>query len=113
MKRTWGVDVLDCHRCGSRMELLAAIEDDRIAARILRHLGLPTTAPPRGRPWSPQRSLAFDRHAGHDDGVDTPSAFEYCRPLDHDPRAPPAAVRRRSGLAGDVSSTLHHRSAPI
>ena len=76
MKRTWGLSVLDCRRCGSRMELIAAIEDARIAARILCHLRLPTRAPPRGRPWSPQRALALERHADHEDGADPPSAFE-------------------------------------
>ena len=58
------------------MELIAATPDQRIAATILRHLGLPTTAPPRGRPFRPQRSLALDRRADDEGGADTPSAFE-------------------------------------
>jgi hypothetical protein len=74
-RRTWGLDVLDCSRCGDRMELLASIEDPDVAAKILRHLNLPTRAPPRRRPWRP--ALALDGSAGADhDGVDAPSAFE-------------------------------------
>src|SRR4051812_28333345 len=49
-KRSWGLDVLDCPRCHSRKELIAAIEDPAIAERILRQLKLPPRAPPRGRP---------------------------------------------------------------
>ena len=58
------------------MELIAAIEDPVVVRRILDHLGLPARAPPRGRPGSPQRSLALERRADDYDGVDTPSAFE-------------------------------------
>ena len=41
MKRTWGLDVLTgptCSGCSARMELISAIEDERIAARILAHM---------------------------------------------------------------------------
>ena len=37
--------------------LIAAIEDPAIAQKSLRHLGLPTRAPPRGSPWLPPRQL--------------------------------------------------------
>jgi hypothetical protein len=58
MRRTFGIDVLDCPRCGGRLRLLALIEHARVVERILRHLGLPTDraepqparAPPR-RAW--------------------------------------------------------------
>jgi hypothetical protein len=45
MRRTFGIDVLDCQRCGGRLRLLALIEHARIVERILRHLGLPTDRP--------------------------------------------------------------------
>jgi Putative transposase len=57
MRRTFGIDVLDCPRCGGRLRLLALIEHARIVERILGHLGLPTDRPeprparaPPGRP---------------------------------------------------------------
>ena len=42
---TFGIDVLDCPRCGGRLRLLSLIEDACIVERILRHLGLPTDRP--------------------------------------------------------------------
>ena len=45
MRRTFGIDVLDCPRCGGRLRLLALIERTRIVERILWHLGLPTDRP--------------------------------------------------------------------
>ena len=45
MRRTFGIDVLDCPRCGGRLRLLALIEHARAVERILRHLGLPTDRP--------------------------------------------------------------------
>jgi hypothetical protein len=56
MRRTFGIDVLDCPRCGSRVRLLALIEHARIVERILRHLGLPTDRPePRPARAPPRR----------------------------------------------------------
>jgi hypothetical protein len=45
MRRTFGIDVLECPRCGGRLRLLALIEQARTVERILRHLGLPTDRP--------------------------------------------------------------------
>jgi hypothetical protein len=45
MRRTFGIDVLECPRCGGRLRLLALIEQARTVERILRHLGLPTDLP--------------------------------------------------------------------
>jgi hypothetical protein len=52
MRRTFGVDVLACPRCGGRLRLVALIDQASMIPRILRHLGLPTDVPePRpGRP---------------------------------------------------------------
>ena len=61
MRRTFGVDVLACPRCGGRLRLVALIEQASVNQRVLRHLGLPTDVPeprhaPHGRPlaylWS-------------------------------------------------------------
>jgi len=40
LQRVFAVDVLACPRCGSRMRLIATIEDPRVVRRILTHLGL-------------------------------------------------------------------------
>ncbi len=39
------------------MELVAVVDNEAVAQKILAHLGLATRAPPRGRPFSPQRAL--------------------------------------------------------
>jgi hypothetical protein len=46
MRRTFGIDALDCPRCGGRLWLLALIEQARVVERILRHLG---ASPSRGQ----------------------------------------------------------------
>jgi hypothetical protein len=53
MRRTFGIDVLACSSCGGRRRVIALIEQAAVIARILRHLGLPTTIPmprPAGAP---------------------------------------------------------------
>jgi hypothetical protein len=45
MRRTFGLDVLGCPRCGGRLRLIALIDHPRVVERILRHLGLPTDRP--------------------------------------------------------------------
>ena len=75
MKRVFALEVLECGRCGGRMRLVAFIDDERIAAKILRHLGLASRAPPRGpaRPTHEQLSLVDDSAW---DGVDPPHAVD-------------------------------------
>jgi len=46
MARIFAVDVLECPRCGSRMRILAAIDDPVVARKILDSLGLPSWPPP-------------------------------------------------------------------
>jgi hypothetical protein len=46
MARVFALDVLECPRCGSRMRILAAIEDLVVARKILDSLGLPSRPPP-------------------------------------------------------------------
>jgi hypothetical protein len=45
MRRTFEFDVLACPRCGSRLRLIALIEEAAVIGRILRHLDLPTDLP--------------------------------------------------------------------
>ena len=54
------------------MRLVAVIQDERAARRILDHLGLPARAPPRGRPWrvAGQEQRALEDDDGRYDGVD-------------------------------------------
>ena len=44
LKRTFGIDVHSCPRCGGRMRLLALITEPMNVARFLRHIGEPTRA---------------------------------------------------------------------
>ncbi len=52
--RRTGFDVLECPRCGGRLQLIAVIEDPAVIERNLRHLGLPTDIP-EARPARPPR----------------------------------------------------------
>lgn len=60
IKRTFLVDVLVCPRCSGPMSLIAFIQDEHIARKILDHLGLPSRPPSRGPPARPAQ------HADHD-----------------------------------------------
>ena len=77
MRRAYAVDVLVCPRCAGPMRLVAVIQDERTARRILEHVGLPARAPPRGRAGRPgQQVLAMDDDPSRFDGVDLPTFFE-------------------------------------
>ena len=76
MKRTMGLDVLDCPRCHTRMELITAIEDPAVARKIIDHLSLPARPPPRGRSGRPLHSLCLERAADPFDGVDPPAPVD-------------------------------------
>ena len=53
------------------MRLISVIENREVAEKILRHLGLPTRAPPRGRPWrAGLKSLDLSDNSGVFDGID-------------------------------------------
>ena len=45
MRRSMGIDVLVCPRCGGRLRLIALIDDPAVIRQVLRHLGLPTEVP--------------------------------------------------------------------
>ena len=57
MRRTFGLDVLACSRCGGRLRLVALIEHASVVQRILRHLGLPTEVPEPRPARAPLRRL--------------------------------------------------------
>jgi hypothetical protein len=63
-KRTFGLDVLRCGHCGSRLRLLAALTDKATARKILEHLALPHT-------WS---QPALRAREGTEVWADTPAA---------------------------------------
>jgi hypothetical protein len=71
MKRAYAIDVLTCARCAGPMRLVSVIQDERVARRILEHVGLPASAPPRGRPWraAGQVQVALD-DSDRFDGLD-------------------------------------------
>jgi hypothetical protein len=65
MQRTFGLDVLECPRCGGRFKLIATILDPSVAKRVLEHLKLPSLplaqAPPEDPPpfWvTPEQAVA-------------------------------------------------------
>jgi hypothetical protein len=87
MRRTFGIDVPDCPRCGGRLRLLALIEHARVVERLLRHLRLPTDRPEPRPPWAPPllvddpgcqlgapADATFDRVSG---SVSLPAAWPY------------------------------------
>jgi Putative transposase len=45
MRRAFGLDVLECPRCGGRLKLLAAVMSPSAVRAILASMGLPTEAP--------------------------------------------------------------------
>jgi hypothetical protein len=57
MRRTFGIDVLECPRCGGRLRLMALIEQAHTMERILRLLGLLTDRPEPRSARAPPRSV--------------------------------------------------------
>ena len=57
MRRSFGLEVLDCPRGGGRLRLIALIEDASVIERLLRHLGLPTEIPEACPPRAPPLPL--------------------------------------------------------
>jgi hypothetical protein len=59
LKRTMGLDVLACPRCGGRFEPIAEILEPGAVGKILRAMGLPDT-PPRLAPARSPPESDFD-----------------------------------------------------
>jgi hypothetical protein len=70
MRRTFGIDVLDCPRCGGRLRLLALIEHVRILERILGHSGLPTDRPKLRPARAPPQPVCDPEQPIERDGCD-------------------------------------------
>ncbi len=71
MRRTFGLDVLACPRCGGRFRLVALIEQASVVQRILRHIGLSTEVPePRPARAPPRRLGTLEDHTGDPAEVD-------------------------------------------
>ena len=72
MRRSFGLDVLACPRCGGRLRLMALTDEAAVIERILRHLGLPTEIPASHPARAPP--LPFEarsrRHRGDEIGFD-------------------------------------------
>jgi hypothetical protein len=66
LRRTFGIDVETCPRCGCRMRLLALVTESNNVARFLRHLAEPTEpprrAPARDPPYCHSRILRRRHH---------------------------------------------------
>ena len=67
LQRVYQIDVLVCRDCGGRLRVIAFITDERVARRILDHLGIPPVTrarpgPPKqicgGNPLGPPRALS-------------------------------------------------------
>ena len=76
MRRSLGLDVLACPRCGGRLTLIALIDDPAVIRRVLQHLGLPTEVPelrPARAPPVPLLDGAPRTDAPHECYVDDPA----------------------------------------
>jgi len=59
LKRTMGLDALECPRCRGRLEPIAEILEPGAVAKILRSMGLPDS-PPRVSPARSPPQMDFD-----------------------------------------------------
>lgn len=50
MAKTFGIDILDCPRCHSRMQIISFIQDAKVIRSILKSLKMSTTPPKVARP---------------------------------------------------------------
>jgi hypothetical protein len=75
MRRTFGVDVLACPRCGGRLRLIALVEEAAVINRILRHLGLPPAIPAPRPARAPPLPVGVPDAAAWDDET---SVFDFC-----------------------------------
>jgi hypothetical protein len=76
LKRTFGIDVETCPRCGGRMRLLALITEPPNVARFLRHLGEPTEPPPRAPARAPPFTQSRVQRRRHDEQSGQMGLFE-------------------------------------
>ena len=56
LSRVFKVDVLKCENCGGRMTVLEFLTERAVVKKILEHLGLPATGPPKAHARGPRSS---------------------------------------------------------
>src|SRR5439155_20161665 len=61
LSRVFNVDVLECENCGGRLTVLAFLTERTVVTKILEHLGLPATGPPKA-PARRAAQLELDEH---------------------------------------------------
>ena len=66
LKKTFGVDALQCPKCGARTKVLAAIMQTSIIRKILAAMGHPTEAPPIASARPPPGGLDWSGDVGDD-----------------------------------------------
>ena len=59
LKRVYGDELLICPHCGNKRSIIAFIEDPAVARKILDHLGLDSTGPPRSKSRVPTQTCLF------------------------------------------------------
>jgi hypothetical protein len=59
LARVFNIDVELCINCGSKMKIIAAIEDPKIIRQILDHMGLPSKPPPLHPARGPPETTHF------------------------------------------------------
>ena len=60
MRRSLGLDVLRCPRCGGRLKLIPLIKDPTVIRRVLHHLGLATDVPEARPARAPPDNATFE-----------------------------------------------------
>ena len=111
MRRSFGLDVLACPRCGGRLRLIALIDEAAVIARILRHLHLSTEVPTsrhRSGCPEPSRRARYARGGRRPSSRPatsqrTPTCRPSCRATD---RNPEARTRRRCARPSPESLPL-------
>jgi hypothetical protein len=76
LKRVFALDVLACV-CGARRRVMAVIKDERVARKILEHLGLPAQAPEMGRVPDPAQSELWPSGLPFDETCQAPAPDEF------------------------------------
>jgi len=71
MRRVFEVDVLECPDCHEPMRILAAIHPPEATRAILKHLGLPSRAPPLAGATPDEESSSDDEFPEHPYVVDS------------------------------------------
>lgn len=72
MSRVFGIDILECPRCHSRMQLIACIHDGEATLKILESLKMSTAPPLIYRPEEYQMSYEIEANQDNAEYLDIP-----------------------------------------